>query len=152
MKKWLLLVCMLAVLAGFPLAVHAQAAAPELKTLTTAQYDEQNKDNQVFVLFFSSDFCRFCQRAKTSLNEWLFSFGEGMENVHVYYVDTKRDQATTGNLLQDRFFVSKMPTFLVLVNNSVQYRHEGFSVDQTEEIKKGIMNAVDAFKVTGSSK
>jgi len=144
MKRHLALAFLLFVLTAVPFAAFGQEqkAATSLETITTAQYDKMNKNNQIFVVVFGGSFCGPCRTAVEKLSPWLNDKFGKMENVHVYYMDVMETSVEKKNLLHNRLGVGRVPFFAVLSNNSLQWSESSFNKENYFSLQDRILGAV----------
>lgn len=122
-------------------------AQTEIPSITTAQYEQLPKNNQVFVLIFTMEkFCPPCTAAKKLLFPRLTERYGQTENVHLYLVNVSQNEERGPNSLYGRYGVQGAPHFLVLVNDSVQFSQNGFDRNKPDELFQKIVAAVEPFK------
>ena len=140
MKKWFL-ACGILVLSvlGF--------AQGDIPFITTAQYDSLSKNNQVFILVFTtSRYCPPCHAASAYLFPKLQEQYKTVDNVQVFQVNVDNPAEKDSNSLKARYGVRGTPSLVVLVNDSAQLFHEGFNSKKPEELLRQITDTVNKYK------
>ena len=145
MKKWLyagvLLVC--ACVSSFAFT----GLNPNIPVTTTAQYDQMDKNKQVFVILLTMSYhCPPCRRMEMMLFPDLMKKYENDSNVHFYQVDIYQDGKDEANSLRMRFGAIGIPHLLVLYNDTALVSRMGFSENMLPALRQEVENVIDKFK------
>ena len=134
MKKWYLLVALMLGLASIP----CQAAQETISTLLPTEYQTifQAKDEKVYILTFTADWCKPCQDFKKNVLLPLVEKYATQEKFQFYLVNmTKPGEADLqfANQLQ----VDRYPTLVVLHNGDSTVVQVGYDKEKgSSEIEK----------------
>lgn len=145
MKKWLYAV-LLAVVCFVPTFAEETSALP---SITTAQYDQMDKNNQVYILVFTMEYyCPPCRKMEKLLLPNLVASYKDTPNVHIYQMDVQApgDTRDDPDSLVNRFGAVGIPHLLVLHNDTVMFSQLGFSETMMPTLENKIKEVVNKFK------
>ncbi len=144
MKKLLLAVLALALLAA-PQLLSAQSAQAS-QTLTSASYESLPKDT-ISIILFSANYCPACKRAKANFLPILVNKYKQEERVQVFVLDTGKDTPNSqGQYLNQLWGISKLPTFVVVYNDTVMFSKVGYLAEKQAQLEQEIDKQIAKLK------
>lgn len=121
----------------------------DIPVITTAQYDQMDKNNQVYILVFTMYYyCPPCRKMEKMLLPNLVANYKDVSNVHIYQVNVYGAGDTTSdpNSLASRFGAVGIPHLLVVYNDTVLFSQLGFSENMMPNLENQIKEVVNKFK------
>lgn len=127
-------------------AAELNTQTAQIPTLTSKAYASMKKD-EVFVVLFSTSYCRPCAAAKKAVMPALAAQYAQDETVRVYIFVVDEDvPAADGTHLDKTLGIDRFPTFAVLYNGTIMWSRTGFSANQAETLKQQIAAEVTRLK------
>lgn len=151
MKKVLgiLVVFLMLLGVGVASASDATSDASEIKKITSKEY-YSSLQSKVAIVMFSMDRCKYCAVAEKNFLPELVKVFSGEEKVGVYELNASHDEvASSDKNLVKNLAISKLPTFVILVNGSSVFMREGFptsDIATQNKIKEDIIKVVEHYK------